>query len=53
MPSELELRIMARLTALEKRVAAVEKKLVGLTTQPVEASRRAPEKKEVAKDATK
>ena len=58
MPSELELSMMARITALEKVVAALEKKLAGLL-KPAEAQRvqkpvvSAAKLKEVAKDARK
>jgi hypothetical protein len=51
MPSELELKILARLDALEKEVVALKKKLAAV--KPAEVARRAPEvKKEVKADAT-
>ncbi len=52
MPSELELSMIQRLEALEKKVTALEKRLAGLSTELAEAQRRAPEKKE-GKDAKK
>lgn len=58
MPSELELSMMARITALEKVVAALEKKLAGLL-KPAEAQHgqkpvvSTAKLKEVAKDARK
>jgi hypothetical protein len=51
MPSELELKILARLDALEKEVAALKKKVAAV--KPAEVARRVPEvKKEVKADAT-
>jgi len=49
MPSELEVSILARLDVLEKQVAALTKKVAGLSKQPAAAQRRAPEEKEEGK----